>query len=156
VALPSGPIAVPQQQGAAKGPAARPLAGPVVPLTVTTNNADQLLGAAGARPVYGDANATDVLVKGEPVTAPHGRADDFQWQSGESSGAAATQTSAPAAAPAGAPAVRQVAPTSGNAPAAKGASTPPPQAPAANSKPAPQNPPPRRRATQFNPLGWLR
>jgi hypothetical protein len=170
VALPSGPITVPQQQGASKGPAVRPLAGPVVPLTVTTNNADQLLGASGARPVYGDANATDVLVKGEPVTAPHGRADDFQWQSGESSGAAPTQTPGPAAAaPADVPAVRQVAPANG-APAAKSVSPPAApraQAPAAangkpappanvGNKPAPQNPPPRRRSTQFNPLGWLR
>jgi hypothetical protein len=170
VALPSGPIAVPQQQGAGKGPAVRPLAGPVVPLTVTTNNADQLLGAAGARPVYGDANATDVLVKGEPVTAPRGRSDDFQWQSGESNGAAPAQTPGPAAAtPADLPAVRQVDPSGGNAPAAKSGSAPAApaaRAPAATSKPvppanvgnkqAPQNPPPRRRSTQFNPLGWLR
>ena len=170
VALPSGPIAVPQQQGAAKGPAARPLAGPVVPLTVTTNNADQLLGGAGARPLYGDANATDVLVKGEPITAPRGRADDFQWQSGESSGAASAPTPGAAAAPAGAPAVRQVEPPAGSAPAAKSAtapSTPPAQAPAAatgkpgspanvGNKPPPQKPPPRRHSTRFNPLDWLR
>jgi len=164
VALPTGPIAVPQS--ANKGPAVRPLAGPVVPLTVTTGNADQLLGGAGTRPVYGDANATDVLVKGEPMSAPRGRADDFTWQSGESSGAAPAAPAANAALPAAptAPAIRQVEPGSGDAPAPKSASAPVPQpaAPAAAAKPpAPvhhNSPPPRRRSTFHfpNPLGWLR
>ncbi len=180
VALPTGPIAVPPS--ASKGPAVRPLAGPVVPLTVTTGNADQLLGGAGARPVYGDANATDVLVKGEPMSAPRGRADDFTWQGGESNGAptgqapAASAPAANAALPA-APAIRQVEPSSGNspapaqtsppAPAPKSVSAPAPQpappAPAA-SKPVPPAPvrhnsmPPRRRSTFHfpNPFGWLR
>ena len=165
VALPSAPIAVPQS--ASKGPAVRPLAGPVVPLTVTTtSNADQLLGAAGTRPTYGDANATDVLVKGEPVNAPHGRADDFMWQGGESSGSAPSGQPGPAAAaPAGQvpPVIRQVEPPSANT--TQTPAQPQPQTaqvPAANSKPAPappvrNNPPPKRRSTfHFNPLGWLR
>jgi len=168
VALPSAPIALPQS--ASKGPAVRPLAGPVVPLTVTTGNADQLLGAAGTRPIYGDATATDVLVKGEPVNAPRGRADDFNW-SAESNGVAPAQPSpgpAAAPAPAGKPAaaVRQVEPPSANAPQTKAAAKPAqPQAAAAatNATPVPpapvhhNPPPPRRRSTfQFNPLGWLR
>jgi uncharacterized protein len=156
IALPSAPIAVPQS--ASKGPAVRPLAGPVVPLTVTTGNGDQLLGAAGTRAIYGDATATDVLVKGEPVNAPRGRADDFNW-GGES------QTPGPAAAApaAGQPAaVRQVEPAGGNAPDSKAAAKPA-QSTAANVKPTPpapaqHNPPPpkRRSSSQFNPLGWLR
>ncbi len=157
VALPNAPIAVPQSAGKS---AVRPLAGPVVPLTVITNNADQLLGGAGTRPTYGDAMATDVLVKGEPVNAPRGRADDFNWQGGESNGTApAAQTPGPAAAlPAAA------APAAASTPETKAAAKPA-QPTAANAKPvspapAQQNPPPpKRRSTTFrfnNPLGWLR
>jgi hypothetical protein len=171
VALPNAPIAVPQGGGKS---AARPLAGPVVPLTVITNNADQLLGGAGTRPSYGDATATDVLVKGEPVNAPRGRADDFNWPGAESNGVApAAQTPGPAAAlpaavlpPAAAPAatMRQVEPAGANAPDTKAAAKPA-QPTAVNAKPIPPAPvqhnpppPPKRRSTfQFsNPLGWLR
>jgi hypothetical protein len=175
VALPTGPVAVPPAAGKS---AVRPVAGPVVPLTVTTGTADQLLGAAGTRPTYGDATAADVLVKGEPVNAPRGRADDFRWQDGESSGAApAAQSPAPAATSAPAvpaaaraepqPAVRQIDPGSGNTQQSKGADKPP-QAATASGKPVPpanvgakpthQDPPPRRRSSfPFpNPLGWLR
>jgi uncharacterized protein len=155
VALPNAPIAVPQSGGKS---AARPLAGPVVPLTVITNNADQLLGGAGTRPAYGDAMATDVLVKGEPVNAPRGRADDFNWQGGESSGTApAAQTPGPAAA------LPAAAPVAASAPDTKAAAKPA-QPAAVNAKPvapAPvqHNPPPPKRRSTFhlsNPLGWLR
>jgi hypothetical protein len=79
VALPSGPIApVPGDNK----PAARPLAGPVVPLTNTPANSDQLLGASTGGPNHGDAIAAQVLVKGDPVYAPRGRADDFVWPLG--------------------------------------------------------------------------
>jgi hypothetical protein len=79
VALPSGPIApVPGDNK----PTARPLAGPVVPLTNTPSNSDQLLGASLAGPNHGDAIAAQVLVKGDPVYAPRGRADDFVWPPG--------------------------------------------------------------------------
>jgi hypothetical protein len=40
---------------------------------------DQLLGGPGAHPVTVDAQAARVLVKGEPLSAPAGRADDFAW-----------------------------------------------------------------------------
>jgi len=79
VALPSGPVAPATPDGK---PAARPLAGPVVPLTVTPGNSDELLGGAGNSSPHGDAIATRVLVKGEPVPAPRGRADDFALQPG--------------------------------------------------------------------------
>ncbi len=84
VALPSGPIAPATPDGK---PAARPLAGPVVPLTVTPGNSEELLGGAGNSSPHGDAIATRVLVKGEPVPAPRGRADDFVLQP-DSAGAA--------------------------------------------------------------------
>ena len=45
VALPTGPVAVPNGKSAA-----RPVAGPVVPLTVSTGTTDELLGGAGTRP----------------------------------------------------------------------------------------------------------
>jgi hypothetical protein len=67
VALPSSPLtpAVPDGK-----PAERPVAGPVVPLTVTPSNSEELLGGAGNSSPHGDAIATRVLVKGEPVSAP--------------------------------------------------------------------------------------
>ena len=77
VALPMGPLTPAAPDGK---PAARPVAGPVVPLTVTPGNTDELLGGAGNSSPHGDAIATRVLVKGEPLPAPAGRADDFMLQ----------------------------------------------------------------------------
>jgi uncharacterized protein len=77
VALPTGPLTPASPDGK---PAARPVAGPVVPLTVTPGNTDELLGGAGNSSPHGDAIATRVLVKGEPLPAPAGRADDFMLQ----------------------------------------------------------------------------
>jgi hypothetical protein len=71
------------------GPSARPLVGPVIPLTAASTTAgpagngvsEELLG--GARPAAGslaaEPLAISVLVKGEPTAAPAGRADDFSW-----------------------------------------------------------------------------
>jgi len=56
------------------------VAGPVVPLTVTPVNSDELLGGGGNSAPHDDAIAARVLVKGEPVAAPAGRADDFVLQ----------------------------------------------------------------------------
>ena len=84
-----GPVAValptsePQPQApAAKtgGSTARPLAGPVMPLTAAANvGEDGLLGGSGARPAPDHVTVTRVLVKGEAVEAPAGRGDDFSW-----------------------------------------------------------------------------
>jgi hypothetical protein len=60
-------------------PAPRPLAGPILPLAASSVGTDQLLGGPGSRPVAIDAMATRVLVKGEPLSAPAGRADDSAW-----------------------------------------------------------------------------
>jgi hypothetical protein len=60
-------------------PAPRPLAGPILPLVASSVGTDQLLGGPGSRPVAIDALAARVLVKGEPLSAPAGRADDFAW-----------------------------------------------------------------------------
>jgi hypothetical protein len=74
--------ATPQAPAARSGNAAmaRPLAGPVVPLTAAPE-ADELLG--GTRSSRGEAVADPlaarVLVHGDAVPTPAGRADDFAW-----------------------------------------------------------------------------
>jgi hypothetical protein len=94
VALPAGPVGPVPATGKS---AVRPLAGPVVPLTVTPGNSDELLGGAGIHPAHSDAIANRVLVKGEPVPAPAGRADDFVWSHGNDA-----KTELPAGVPAAA------------------------------------------------------
>jgi uncharacterized protein len=80
VALPSSEPA--QQTPAARPgqPTARPLSGPVLPLTAAAAGQQDLAGggAPGAAPI-GQAVATRVLQKGEATTAPAGRSDDFTW-----------------------------------------------------------------------------
>jgi hypothetical protein len=85
MAMPSG---APQLQSAPNEPAARPVAGPVQALTSAVAGSEELLGGGGTRPVHSDPVATRVLVKGEPVAAATGRADDFKWP--RSGGDAAT------------------------------------------------------------------
>lgn len=81
VALPSDPgtPGTPDVSVRPGGPAPRPLAGPTVPLTAPMVSATELLGGAGSRPTTMDSLAARILVKGEPLTAPGGRADDFSW-----------------------------------------------------------------------------
>src|SRR5713101_5350690 len=72
------PVPVDPGPQAAKpgGPAQRPVAGPVVPLTAVNVSPEELLGGArAARPgAAADPTVTRVLTKGEPVAAPSGRA----------------------------------------------------------------------------------
>jgi uncharacterized protein len=73
------PAATPQTAAPRPGAAiARPLAGPVIPLT-TPAEANELAGGAGAHQVAPDAIAARVLVRGDANRAPAGRADDFVW-----------------------------------------------------------------------------
>jgi uncharacterized protein len=74
--LPTGPFG--PTPGGAKS-TVRPLAGPVLPLTAITGNTDVLLGGADTPPARADQTASGVLVKGDAVSAPPGRADDFKW-----------------------------------------------------------------------------
>jgi hypothetical protein len=152
VALPSGPVAPTTPDGK---PAARPLAGPVVPLTVTpgTGNSEELLGGAGNSSPHGDAIATRVLVKGEPVPAPRGRADDFVLQPGNAAAAISPAPVIPPDALASAPAnttPARVAPAAPPvAPQNKPAATPKNNAAAkttqnAETKPKSVQPPPPR------------
>ena len=64
---------------AAPGLPPRPIASPVMSLTTPRGTNDTLLGAAPVRNTTADSVATRVLVKGEPIEAPAGRADDFLW-----------------------------------------------------------------------------
>jgi hypothetical protein len=91
VALPSGPV---ESSSSDPKSAERPLAGPVIPLTGTSNykDSEELLGAPGSSPIHGDAAATKVLTKGETVAAPRERADNFAWPQG---GATQSAQSAP-------------------------------------------------------------
>jgi hypothetical protein len=78
IVLPTEP-ATPDASARPDEPAPRPLAGPIVPLTASSVGTNQLLGDPGARPVTMDAQAARVLITGEPLSAPAGRADDFAW-----------------------------------------------------------------------------
>src|SRR5713226_4915888 len=78
IELPSEP-ATPDANALPGQPAPRPLAGPIVPLVASSVGTDQLLGGPGSRPAAVDALAARTLVKGEPLSAPAGRADDFAW-----------------------------------------------------------------------------
>jgi hypothetical protein len=59
----------------------RPVAGPVVPLTNFNGGSEELIGGRGRAITApnNDVTVTRVLVKGEPVSGPQGRADDFAW-----------------------------------------------------------------------------
>src|SRR6478736_4368782 len=81
VALPVPVDVAPQAPSKPGGPAARPSAGPVLPLTAVRAAPEELIGAARAAPAV-DTTATRVLTKGEPIAAPNGRADAFSWPRG--------------------------------------------------------------------------
>lgn len=84
VALPIPVDPAPQAPKAKQGgPAQRPEAGPVVPLTATRVAPEELLGGGRAASApASDATVTRALTKGEPVATPSGRADDFSWPRG--------------------------------------------------------------------------
>jgi hypothetical protein len=104
MAMPSG---APQLQGAPNEPAARPVAGPVQALTGVATGSEELLGGGATRPVHSDPTATRVLVKGEPVAAAAGRADDFKWPRGGGDAATAEPLTPTAAAARAAPVAPQ-------------------------------------------------
>src|SRR5499427_1668781 len=61
------------------GPHARPMSGPAVPLVAERGNETGDLLGGNARQPTSDAMAAKVLVQGEAIPAPAGRADDFAW-----------------------------------------------------------------------------
>ena len=78
VALPAEPQA-PQPSGRPGAATARPLSGPVVPLTASASASQELLGAGDFNANANPRGATRVLVKGESLNPPAGRSDDFRW-----------------------------------------------------------------------------
>ena len=100
ISLPVEPALTPGGRlGAPAG--SRPLAGPVVPLTVSAGGGDELLGAARpARPATVDPVAIRVLTRGETIPALGGRADDFRWPRGGGTPEAAPEQPATASGPA--------------------------------------------------------
>jgi len=146
VSLPSSPVAPVPADGKS---VARPLAGPVLPLTVMPGNSEELLGGSGTGSAHGDAIATRVLVKGEPVPAPPGRADDFAWPRGGDANAAQPVAAVPAAEKMPAePKSGTTGKTMQDAAAKPKLQREPPQ----NNAPRPA----RRIQRSGDPLGWLR
>jgi hypothetical protein len=100
---------------AAPGLPPRPIASPVMSLTAPKGAGDALLGATPVRGTSADSVATRVLVRGEPIQAPAGRADDFVWPRRDVVTATGVlppdpvEPEAPAVATAGAPAATGVA-----------------------------------------------
>ncbi len=78
IELPSEP-AQPDTNVVPGAPPPRPLAGPIVPLVAASIGGDTLLGGPGAKALNVDPLVAKTLVKGEPLNAPAGRADDFAW-----------------------------------------------------------------------------
>jgi hypothetical protein len=81
VATPASPEEQQPQVGTAEpgARAARPAAGPVVPLTGLPAASEGLLGGAPTHSAATDSSVTKFLVKGEPLRPAIGRADDFAW-----------------------------------------------------------------------------
>ena len=107
IALPTEP-ATPDANAVPGQPAPRPLAGPILPLVASNVGTDQLLGGPGTRPAAVDALAARTLVKGEALTPPAGRADDFSWPRREV-GREPVKADAPVAGTTGTPATSGVA-----------------------------------------------
>jgi uncharacterized protein len=93
----AAPLPAPEAAAPAKPGAARPAIGPVLPLTADSGGqaGDLLGGGKSASPSSEDPVAASVLVRGDPLPAPPGRADDFSWPP---RGAAANPSPAAAAA----------------------------------------------------------
>lgn len=79
IALPTEPAQPDVAVTVPGGPPPRPLAGPIVPLVAASIGGDTLLGGPGAKALTVDPLVAKTLVKGEPLNAPAGRADDFAW-----------------------------------------------------------------------------
>ncbi|MEA3025132.1 MAG: uncharacterized protein QOF91_417 [Alphaproteobacteria bacterium] len=79
VALPSSEPQAPATAAKPSGPAARPLAGPVVPLTASVTATQELIGSRDPGDPSIPKSVIRVLVNGEAVAPPAGRSDDFKW-----------------------------------------------------------------------------
>lgn len=109
LANPVAPVVPTPQAAAPAKPGTRPAIGPVLPLTASGGGGDDHLNAVGGGGLLGgdagqkplaaeDPTAKNVLVRGDPLPAPSGRADDFAWPPPGSDAGAAPAAPAPAAA----------------------------------------------------------
>ena len=119
----SGPVALPTEPGTpdskgTPGQPSRPLAGPIVPLVAASVNSDQLLGGPGTPPATVDTLTARTLIKGEALTPPAGRADDFVWPRREAGRQLVKSDASAADAPATTAAIGPPAPSSPNVAAA--------------------------------------
>jgi uncharacterized protein len=79
-AIPEEPKVEPSAAAVRSGGShARPLAGPTIPLVAERSSESEELMGSNARHPAVDAMVNKVLMKGEAVSAPAGRADDFAW-----------------------------------------------------------------------------
>ncbi|MBV8791798.1 MAG: DUF459 domain-containing protein, partial [Pseudolabrys sp.] len=176
-ALPTDVPATPMAPDGRPGSAVRPVAGPVVPLTVAPGSEnEELMGGNATRPTFADPTATRVLVRGEPVAAPPGRADDFSWPRAGEANAAVEPISPTAAAAQGVPeaprGAAKDAKKGGKAEAKADSKTDPrklpksdqrqQQTPSQIQRPASGNPPrpaqqvQQQRQARPTPFGWFR
>jgi lysophospholipase L1-like esterase len=101
------PVALPAPEATPKSGTVgtRPDVGPVVPLSSNEADGGDLAGAGGrTNPAPADPVAAKVLSRGDPLSAPAGRADDFSWPRPGPSANAAPEIAPPASltpAPAG-------------------------------------------------------
>ncbi len=72
----------------------RPVAGPIVYLTGAPKGGEELLGGSARNPAP-DQTATRVLLRGEAISAPAGRADDFAWPRREMTNASVSNITEP-------------------------------------------------------------
>jgi hypothetical protein len=75
----SGPTVTPQETVPDPGPGPRPIAGPVISLSIPSAQISVLAGSS-PRTVPMDSTASRTLVEGLPAHPVVGRADDFRWQ----------------------------------------------------------------------------
>jgi len=116
----------------------RPVAGPVVPLTgPAAAGSDGLLGGGPARTTSADPVTNRVLVKGEPVAPPAGRADNFAWPRPDSAPASTSLNEPPEPAT---PAAAAVPGTGEAKPAAPPPAKQAPKRPIARAAPQQQQP----------------
>jgi uncharacterized protein len=100
MANPAATVALPAPQASAPakpGAGGRPAVGPVLPLTAADGAAGDVLGGGDGSNLMGggshataseDSTASSVLVRGDQLPAPPGRADNFAWP--QSGGGAST------------------------------------------------------------------
>lgn len=84
-----------QAPGVPRAASAAPLAGPVVALTAIESSSDKLLGDDPSKRPFTDSITTRVLVRGESIAAPPGRADNFAWPRQEGLPGPVTSEAAP-------------------------------------------------------------